>query len=138
MLLPTNIILVFLIVIPTILVIWFSLVNFQPTFGLSFWESKFVFLDNFSKLNLFSTSNNHLIYSVVIVACKGFNSKLDTNFFIAFIFLSIFMMIMLYIIYFFCTSYKNKMACYTSRSWLCFNINYRYLDSQDFNINIIR
>lgn len=50
MLLPTNIILLFLIIIPTILVIWFSLVNFQPTFGLNFWESNFVFLDNYSKI----------------------------------------------------------------------------------------
>ena len=50
MLLPTNIILLFLIIIPTILVIWFSVVNFQPTFGLNFWESKFVFLANYSKI----------------------------------------------------------------------------------------
>jgi len=50
MLLPTNIILLFLIIIPTILVIWFSLVNFQPTFGLNFWESDFVFLDNYLKI----------------------------------------------------------------------------------------
>lgn len=50
MLVPTNIILLFLIIIPTILVIWFSLVNFQPTFGLNFWESDFVFLDNYSKI----------------------------------------------------------------------------------------
>jgi len=50
MLLPTNAILLFLIIIPTILVIWFSLVNFQPTFGLNFWESKFVFLSNYLKI----------------------------------------------------------------------------------------
>jgi len=50
MLFPTNIILLFLIIIPTILVIWFSLVNFQPTFGLNFWESKFVFLGNYLKI----------------------------------------------------------------------------------------
>lgn len=50
MLLPTNIILLFLIIIPTILVIWFSLVNFQPTFGMNFWEAKFVFLNNYLKI----------------------------------------------------------------------------------------
>jgi len=50
MLLPTNVILLFLIVIPTILVIWFSLVNFQPTFGLNFWDSKFVFFRNYLKI----------------------------------------------------------------------------------------
>lgn len=50
MLLPTNSILLFLIVIPTVLVIWFSLVNFQPTFGLNFWQSRFVFFDNYSKI----------------------------------------------------------------------------------------
>lgn len=52
MLLPTNIMLLFLIITPTILVIWLSLVNFQPTFGLNFWESKFVFLDNYFKILL--------------------------------------------------------------------------------------
>jgi multiple sugar transport system permease protein len=50
MLLPTNAILLFLVIIPTILVIWFSVINFQPTFGLNFWESKFVFLDNYLKI----------------------------------------------------------------------------------------
>ncbi len=50
MLLPTNIILMFLIIIPTILVIWLSVVNFQPTFGINFWESRFVFLDNYLKI----------------------------------------------------------------------------------------
>jgi multiple sugar transport system permease protein len=50
MLLPTNAILLFLIIIPTVLVIWLSLVNFQPTFGISFWEAKFVSLDNYAKI----------------------------------------------------------------------------------------
>ena len=47
MLLPANIILLFLIIIPTILVIWFSLINFQPTFGITFWEAKFAYLNNY-------------------------------------------------------------------------------------------
>jgi len=47
MLLPVNIILLFLIIIPTILVIWFSLINFQPTFGITFWQAKFVYLNNY-------------------------------------------------------------------------------------------
>jgi len=50
MLLPTNIILLFLVVIPTIFVIWFSLVNFQPNFGMNFWESKFILLQNYIKI----------------------------------------------------------------------------------------
>ncbi len=50
MLLPTNIILIFLIIIPTILVIWLSVVNFQPTFGVTFWESEFIFLGNYLKI----------------------------------------------------------------------------------------
>jgi multiple sugar transport system permease protein len=50
MLLPTNIILLFLIIIPTILVIWLSLVNFQPTFGRAFYESEFIFLQNYKKI----------------------------------------------------------------------------------------
>lgn len=50
MLLPINIILLFLIIVPTILVIWFSLINFQPTFGVDFWESKFIFLNNYLKI----------------------------------------------------------------------------------------
>lgn len=50
MLLPTNVIILFLIVIPTILVIWLSLINFQPNLGLNFWESKFVFLENYIQI----------------------------------------------------------------------------------------
>ena len=50
MLLPTNAILLFLIIIPTILVIWLSLVNFQPTFGRAFYESEFIFLQNYRKI----------------------------------------------------------------------------------------
>jgi multiple sugar transport system permease protein len=50
MLLPTNAILLFLIVIPTILVIWLSIVNFQPTFGVNFWESEFAGLSNYVKI----------------------------------------------------------------------------------------
>ena len=50
MLLPTNLILLFLIIIPTILVIWFSIVNFQPNFGMNFWEAKFIFLQNYQKI----------------------------------------------------------------------------------------
>lgn len=50
MLLPTNATLLFLIIIPTILVIWLSLVNFQPTFGRAFYESEFIFLQNYGKI----------------------------------------------------------------------------------------
>lgn len=50
MLLPTNSIMLFLIIIPTILVIWFSFVNFQPTFGLNFWESEFVLFKNYKEI----------------------------------------------------------------------------------------
>lgn len=50
MLLPTNVIMMFLIVIPTVLVIWFSFIEFQPQLGLNFWESKFVFLKNYSDI----------------------------------------------------------------------------------------
>ena len=50
MLLPTNAILLFLIIIPTILVIWLSIVNFQPTFGRNFYESEFIFLQNYRKI----------------------------------------------------------------------------------------
>jgi multiple sugar transport system permease protein len=50
MLFPTNAIMFFLIIIPTILVIWFSLINFQPNLGLNFWESKFVFFENYIKI----------------------------------------------------------------------------------------
>jgi len=50
MLLPTNVIMFFLIIIPTILVIWFSLVNYQPNLGLNFWQSKFIFLENYIKI----------------------------------------------------------------------------------------
>ncbi len=50
MLLPTNAILLFLIIIPTILVLWLSIVNFQPTFGRNFYESEFIFLQNYRKI----------------------------------------------------------------------------------------
>ncbi|MFA5015347.1 MAG: sugar ABC transporter permease [Actinomycetota bacterium] len=50
MLLPTNVIMFFLIIIPTILVIWFSVINFQPNLGLNFWESRFIFLENYIKI----------------------------------------------------------------------------------------
>jgi len=50
MILPVQFIMLFLIIIPTILVIWFSVINFQPTFGKPFWESQFVGLDNYAKI----------------------------------------------------------------------------------------
>jgi len=50
MILPVQFIMLFLIIIPTILVIWFSVINFQPTFGVSFWEAEFVGLYNYSKI----------------------------------------------------------------------------------------
>ncbi len=72
MLLPTNIILLFLIIIPTILVIWFSLINFQPIFGLDFWESDFVFLDNYNRILRASGFINATIRTVMIsLVCLG-------------------------------------------------------------------
>ena len=50
MLLPTNLVLLFLIIIPTILVIWFSLVGYQPTFGVPFWHAPFVALNNYARI----------------------------------------------------------------------------------------
>ena len=50
MLLPANLILLFLVVVPTVLVIWLSFINFQPTFGTNFWQAPFVFLDNYIKI----------------------------------------------------------------------------------------
>ncbi len=50
MLLPANIVLLFLVIVPTVLVIWLSFINFQPTFGASFWQAPFVFLDNYIKI----------------------------------------------------------------------------------------
>lgn len=47
MLLPTNVIIMFLVVIPTILIIWLSLCNFQPNIQLNFWQSKFIFFRNY-------------------------------------------------------------------------------------------
>lgn len=72
MLLPANIILLFLIIIPTILVIWFSLVNFQPTFGINFWEAKFVFLDNYFKILMDDEFVKAVIRTVYIsLICLG-------------------------------------------------------------------
>lgn len=72
MLLPTNIIILFLIIIPTILVIWFSLVNFQPTFGINFWQSKFVFLDNYFKILMDDEFVKAVIRTVYIsLICLG-------------------------------------------------------------------
>lgn len=72
MLLPTNIILLFLIIIPTILVIWFSLVNFQPTFGMSFWEAKFVLLNNYLKIIMDKEFVKAVIRTVYIsLICLG-------------------------------------------------------------------
>jgi len=72
MLLPTNIIILFLIIIPTILVIWFSLVNFQPTFGINFWQSKFVFLDNYFKILIDDEFVKAVIRTVYIsLICLG-------------------------------------------------------------------
>ena len=50
MLVPANAVLMFLVVVPTIIVIWLSFINFQPTFGSSFWRAPFVFLDNYIKI----------------------------------------------------------------------------------------
>ena len=50
MMLPANAVLLFLVFVPTILVIWLSIINFQPTFGASFWQAPFVFLDNYIKI----------------------------------------------------------------------------------------
>jgi multiple sugar transport system permease protein len=50
MLAPTNVVLLFLVVVPTVIVIWLSLVNFQPTFGTNFWQAPFVFVDNYIKI----------------------------------------------------------------------------------------
>ena len=61
MLLPTNAIMFFLIIIPTVLVIWFSLVNFQPNVGLNFWQSSFVFLRNYADI----LKNKEFIYAVI-------------------------------------------------------------------------
>ncbi len=47
MLLPTNVIIMFLVVVPTILIIWLSLCNFQPNIQLNFWQSKFIFFRNY-------------------------------------------------------------------------------------------
>lgn len=60
MLLPTNAIMLFLIIIPTILVIWFSLINFQPNLGLNFWESKFVFFENYVQI----LKNKEFLYAL--------------------------------------------------------------------------
>lgn len=61
MLIPTNAIMFFLIIIPTILVIWFSLINFQPNLGLNFWQSKFVFLKNYFEI----LKNKEFIFAVI-------------------------------------------------------------------------
>jgi multiple sugar transport system permease protein len=50
MLVPANVVLLFLVVVPTVIVIWLSFVNFQPTFGSSFWQAPFVFVDNYAKI----------------------------------------------------------------------------------------
>ncbi len=50
MLVPTNAVLLFLVIVPTVIVIWLSLVNFQPTFGANFWQAPFVFLANYAKI----------------------------------------------------------------------------------------
>jgi len=47
MLLPTNVIILFLVVVPTILVIWLSLIDFQPNIQLNFWQSKFIIFRNY-------------------------------------------------------------------------------------------
>lgn len=72
MLLPTNLILLFLIIIPTILVIWFSLVNFQPNFGINFWEAKFILLQNYLKILKDKDFLNAVIRTIYIsLLCLG-------------------------------------------------------------------
>jgi len=50
MILPVQFIMLFLVIIPTILVIWLSIINFQITFGKPFWESQFVAFNNYIKI----------------------------------------------------------------------------------------
>ncbi len=72
MLVPTNAIMLFLIIIPTILVIWLSLVNFQPNLGINFWQSKFIFLNNYINI----LKDKEFIYALIrtvgiSVVCLG-------------------------------------------------------------------
>jgi len=72
MLLPTNIILLFLIIIPTILVIWLSLINYQPTFGITIGEAKFAYLNNYiSILNDLDFLNSLARTVFISLICLG-------------------------------------------------------------------
>lgn len=72
MLLPTNVVILFLIIIPTILIIWLSLINFQPNLGLNFWQSKFIFLGNYINILKDTEFTYALIRTIVIsVVCLG-------------------------------------------------------------------
>lgn len=61
MLLPTNIIMLFLIALPTILVIWLSFIDYQSNLGINFWESKFILFDNYINI----LKDKEFIYSLV-------------------------------------------------------------------------
>lgn len=47
---PVQVILFFLVIVPTILVIWFSVTDYHLTFGVDFWNAKIVGLMNFMRI----------------------------------------------------------------------------------------
>lgn len=76
--LPANVVMMFLVLIPTVLVIWFSVINFLPTQGVGLDDATFQGLKNYEEILKTSAFQEALVRTLIItIICVVFELVLS-------------------------------------------------------------